>query len=371
MTSLSKKALVILLLLILFTHQVTRAEAAKGIPGSPAFGFGVSLYPNGPMLDQALKLLNDLRPDWLYVPVSWAAASPAADTQPDLAVLDQVMAAAAQWKIAVVLSVSDAPAWAQTPQGPDPRLAAQYAALLVQRYPGTLQALELFPRANTLTGWGSAPNPKSYLALYRAVQNGIAESGADLLLVAAGMQPLGPGQQDPAIAMDDLVFLQGLYDAGGKDMLKVISLQYTDMHADLLLSPLENKGMLFRHYETVRALMLANGHIDGFMWITGFGLPSGSHGQARVNAQDLDQQQEWLQQGYYQLLSQLYIGTAVMQSLNPPPTESAIRAASILQSDQSLHPFYQSLYRMTRANNEELSFQKPGRAKEGRLAKNR
>jgi hypothetical protein len=373
MISWCKNALVVLFLVILVMNQVTHAEAAKGIPGSPAFGFGAMLYPSGPMLDKALILMKDLRPDWLYVPISWADTYVSADAKPDLAALDQVMAAAAQEKIAVVLSVSDAPLWAQTQAGPDAHMAAQFAVLLVQRYPGTVQALELFPRANTLIGWGSAPNPHAYLTVFKTVQTALNAAGSDALLVAAGLQPQDreAASQDAAIAIDDLAFLQGLYDAGGKDVLRVISLQYADMNSDLLASPLNTESLIFRHYEPFRALMLANGHAEGVMWITSFGLPSGLYGHARVNPNNMDEQAKWLQQGYSQLLAQLYVGTAIMQSLNPAPAETDTRAASILQPDESLHPFYHLLRKMSEENDQGSSSLKPGSAKAGNLAKNR
>jgi hypothetical protein len=373
MNSLMKKCLVALLLLTLVAVQVQQAQAAKGMPGSPEFGFGVSIHPDGPFVDEALNLLSDLHPDWLYVPVAWAAVQPAGDVEPDLAVIDKVLSAAAGQQTAVAISLSQAPAWALTDEGPNVELTAQFVALLAQRYPQVVQTLELFPRANTLAGWGSAPNPHAYLTLFTAVQDRLKADGSPVVLVAAGLQPLGKSaeQIDPALEMDDLVFLQGLYDAGGRDRLPVISLQYADTSADLMASPYSVDVMIFRHYEMVRATMLANQHSAGMIWITGFGLPSGAYDQKNVNLDDLAQQETLLLQAYYQAHAQLYIGSAILQSLNPAAEGTAERVASILQPDGSRHPFYQQFRQMTIENNPGDGASRPGSAKKGNLLKHR
>ena len=373
MNALIKKCLVTLLLLTLVNVQVQQAAAAKGVPGSPEFGLGVSIHPDGPLVDEGLNLLSDLHPDWLYVPVSWAAVQPAGEAEPDLAVIDKVLAAALEQQTAVTISLSQVPAWALTDEGPNVELTARFVAVLAQRYPQVLQALELFPRANTLAGWGSAPNPRAYLTLFQAVQDRLKADGSLVVLVAAGLQPLGKSieQIDPALEMDDLVFLQGLYDAGGRERLQLISLQYADTSADLMASPFDVEVMIFRHYEMVRANMLSNQHSDGMIWITRFGLPSGAYDQKKVNSDDLAQQESWLQQAYYQAHAQLYIGAAVLQDLNPGAVNASDGMASMLQPDGSRHPFYQQLRQMMLENNPGDGTARPGSSKNGNLLKHR
>ena len=49
------------------------AQAGRGVPGSPEFGYGARIELDGIYLDQALELAADLRFDWLVVPVRWSA----------------------------------------------------------------------------------------------------------------------------------------------------------------------------------------------------------------------------------------------------------------------------------------------------------
>jgi hypothetical protein len=371
MNSFIKKCLVMILLLTLVSIPVQRAEAAKGVPGSPEFGFGLMLHLDGPLLDETIDLVTELNPDWLYVPVSWVDSQADGSAELNVAALDRVIAKAAQYETPVALSIFQAPDWALTPDGPDAQMAADFAALLVQRYPKTVQALEIFPKANTSHAWGSAPDPRSYLALFAAVQDRLKADGSDVLLIAAGLQLFGTDDTDPAVEMDDLAFLQGLYDAGGQERIRVISLQYADLSAKLMDSPFDKQAQVFRHYEMVRATMLANHHAEGLIWITSFSLPSGVYDQDILNSEDLLQQHNWLQQAYYQAHSQIYIGTAVLQSLNPPPAGFAARTAAMVQPGGARHPFYQMLMEMTMENNPDGTLPKLGRAKMGGLLKNR
>jgi hypothetical protein len=149
MIRLSRLSLVILLALVTSLGTLGAVQAARGAPGSPEFGIGAAYYPGGPYQKEALALAADLDPDWLYVPVSWSAFQPDASMPPRFEALDAVFKTAGDNQIAVVASIYDVPGWAQTAQGPDGVQAAQFVTVLTRRYPQVLQAVELFPRANT------------------------------------------------------------------------------------------------------------------------------------------------------------------------------------------------------------------------------
>ena len=59
--------------------------------------------------------------------------------------------------IAIIARLSNPPAWALTAQGPSTEATAQLVTTLAGRYPGVLQAVEIFPAANTTGGWNAAP----------------------------------------------------------------------------------------------------------------------------------------------------------------------------------------------------------------------
>jgi len=340
-----------------FTPQ-TSAQAGRGVPGSPEFGYGARLELDGIYLDQALELAADLRFDWLVVPVRWSALQP---NTPYWAKLDGVMAFAARNQMAVMISLTQPPASVLTGSGPDPVQTAALVQDLARRYAGTLQALELFPAANVRSGWGADPNPKSYASLYNQVSAQLAAASLPVLLVGCGLQPLAAA---PAAGeMDDLAFLQGVYDAGAHPA--VISLLLNDVNIDPLAAPGATNRRALRHYEEVRQVMTGAGQQSSMVWITAIRAPSGTIQTAKAHSNE-PQQSTWIYQAYAQMRSQLYIGVAVYQSLNPVDPPSS--AHSLVTSEQ-YHPAAAVFRDLLSQNGESVLLPRYGRPKDEGLKK--
>jgi hypothetical protein len=369
MSRFSRFCLAVLLVLAVSLGGLGVVQAARGAPGSLEFGIGTAFYPGGTYPDQALQMAEDLAPDWVYVPVSWAAyqADPAA--APRFEALDAVFQMAERNQIAVAASIVDAPGWAQTGQGPQAGETAKFVTALSQRYPRTLQAVELFPRANTQAAWGGPADPLAYFDLFRQVDAGLRASGSTLTLVAAGLQPLAahPAAGD----MDDLLFLRGLYAAGARDLMPVISLQYVELTGDPLSFPDGGDARVLRHYEDVRKIMVENNHRFGVIWITLICSPSSKIEASGVTIEDDELQVNWMTQIYIQARSQLYLGVIIGQSLNSEREGTAAEGSSMLQGAGLVHPFYAVLKEMISLNKAGSFTIKPGRPKEGNFLKHR
>ncbi len=330
----------LILLILLASTQVAFGQAlsSRGAPGSPEFGIGATLYPQGTAVKDALNLASTLGLDWLSVPVDWAASQPVSTTLPDLEFLDQIMQSAAKNHIAVMVSISNAPAWAKTSRGPDPAYTARFVLYLYRSYSEALQAVELFPGANTLAGWGSQPDPRAYYQLFKQVAEQARGPAPALWLVAAGLRP----QEAHPLAgnMDDLEFLKGLYQQGASALMPVISLQYDALTGDPLRFPDGSERRIYRHYEEVRQVMVANQHQTGLIWITHLSLPSGTINPSDFAYQNLNAQASWLKQAYMQTRSQLYVGVTFGQSLNSEAEDTAAGAPGLLLPGSSgFHQF--------------------------------
>lgn len=370
MTRYLRLILLPVLLLSLIAANFNLTVASPGVPASPEFGFGSILYPQGPYVQEALQLASTLGLDWISVPVSWSAYQSDRASSPRLDALDTIMRYAGEHKIAVMLSVSNAPAWAQTPQGPDPEMTAQFVAALYQRFPKTLQAIELFPRANTRAGWGKPANPEAYFTLFKRVDGQLHQLEAPVVLVSAGLEPLtsSPAQGN----MDDLMFLKRLYQLGASGLMPVISIQFADLAEDTLIYPNGVEHRVLRHYEEVRQIMVENQHKKGLIWITQISLPSGTIDTSDSAIQDVIAQANWMRQIYFQARSQLYIGVTVAQSLNPAPEGlAAAGVPSLLLGEGVYHPFSAMLGDMISLNKTGSVINKPGKPKEGNFAKKR
>jgi hypothetical protein len=315
------------------------------IPGSPNSsdaGFGVHLNLAGRHIQQSLRAAGILQLDWVAVDLDWASSWPDASTQPDIARLDAAMQFAGQNKLSVLLRLWHAPEWARSGSGPDPERTAWFVSNLVKRYAGILQAIELFPQANTEYGWGTAPDPNAYSVLIKTVADSLRETG--VFLVAAGLTPL-PSPQPSNLDIDDLVFLQDLYSTGTTEYLPVVSMCLPLATGGPLQSPRSEEHRVLRHYEEIRQVMLANDHESGLIWITQFNLPSGKINNNDVSYNNLSGQVQWMNQAYHQLRSQLYIGVAFLTDINPPAatTTDSDTPLSLINADLSQHPFYQKL----------------------------
>ncbi len=342
-------SLVAVLSILTAAFYAPPVQAAKGTPNSPDFGYGARIDLAGDYIPEAFQSAARRKMDWVAIDFDWSTRWPEADTQPSLQDLDKAMLTAQKYGLSVLLSLKNTPGWAITANGPDPALTSWLVVSLAQRYPDSLQAIELFPGANTVVGWGSDPNPVAYASLYQIALSSIQNANLSILLVAAGLTPIPADEAESDI--DDLRFLQGLYDAGAAGMMPVISIAMPALTGSPLQSPDGSEHRILRHYEEARQVMLANNHPHGILWITHFSWPSGRIQFGDTSYYQTENQTVWLSQAYRMLRAQLYIGAAFYSALNPSESTGS---TSLIRSDTSHHPFFDMLGKLIAQNNQNL-----------------
>lgn len=357
----------ITLLILAFLFSAVRTpivQAARGVPGSAEFGYGAHLNLNGPQFEQALQLAGSLRLDWLTIDLSWSALMPDPTVAIDFTLLDQAMKVASQNQTAVMLSITQSPAWAMTEQGPNPNLAAILVQMLASRYPGTLQAVELFPGANTPAGWGAPPNATAYWGVFSTVRARLAESGITVELIAAGLEVVSPAANG---SINELDFLRGLYQAGANN-LPVVSLRFSEISGQPSDAAIAGETRMLRRYEAVRQVMLENNQGNSLLWITRLAVPDGTINPAEITTKDSVQQSAWLTQAAAQLRAQLFVGMVVFADLNPTnPSQPAFKGANLLTGGG--HPFSKVLREIIQHNDPGDMTTPPGRAKSDAFTK--
>ena len=345
-----------------------KVQAVAGVPGSPEFGYGAWLHPDGKYFQEGLNLLGELPLDWIAMPLDWALWMPDPAKTGDLSALDRAMQAASAAQTAVMISLSHPPAWAVSSQGPDSQLTAQTVTFLASRYSGILQAVELFPAANTIDGWQAAPDPAAYARLYAEVKSALQSKGLDIILVAGGLRQVA--HSTAGAELNDLDFLSGMYKAGAAKWMDVIGLQFDQVTGSPLNSTADGQAFVLRHYEAVRQIMLENNHQSGLIWITQLCVPDGTINSGDKVYQDPQRQAEWLQQAAIQIRSQLYIGAAFINNINPPsPAASRFGKTSLILNSDSVHPFYSVLKAIIQQTHPEGLEQSSGRPKGNSLLK--
>ncbi len=339
--------------------------AARGAPGSAEFGYGAHLNLNGQYTVEGVHLASDLQLDWLGFDLSWRSVAPKAGSV-DWSRLDPVLEAASRSQLPVMVSLTEAPDWALSAQGPGADQTAQFILQLLKRYPKVVQAVELFPGSNTLQGWGRKPDSQAYMKLVTTMSSAIKKSNLQVRLVGGGLKPVVAEAESQAQDIDDADFLQSLYDRGLRDAVTIVSVQASELTGEPLQAPDKSENRVLRRYENIRQVMLNNGHESGLIWITHLSPPSGALNSEDQKYQDPTAQSTWYSQAYSQLKSQLYIGVAFLSSLNPSDTGSS---ASLIQNQGDYHPFYRSLRELISINRSDHSGSRPGRSKDQPLQK--
>jgi hypothetical protein len=339
-----KKILHILwiIILVLVFNNPGFAVAESGLPNSAEFGYGMRLDLSGTQINPSIAAAASMKLNWLAIDFDWAKIWPAREASPELDPLIEAMALAQQNNLSVMVSIVKPPEWVITPEGPDPTITDQVVKYLARTFPDVLLAIELFPGANTIQGWGTTPDPDAYLGLLKSATQTLNSIGSPVVMVAAGLTPLPPKSQ--AGNMDDLVYLEQLYKAGGQAWMPIISIQLPDTTGDPLLTPTTDERRCLRHFEEVRQVMLAYDHKQGLIWLTDFSWPSGNLHTSDNLYKSSTEQTRWVNQAYQILKAQLFLGVAFFTQINPPGTEGSTRdRVSLIRQDLSLHPAFINL----------------------------
>jgi hypothetical protein len=360
-----KWILITLLVMGLASIPRSTSQAARGKPGTGEFGYGATLNLDGPNLEDAIDLLGDLQLDWLAIDFSWMNFYPQADTQPNWSVLDKVIQAAESNHTAVMLSITHAPAWAMTANGPNPKSTRELIGTLMEHYPDQISALEIFPGANTINGWGVQPDPAVYARFISYLQNSLAGNKHAPILVCGGLIPQPSNVPDGNI--DDIQFLQTMYQNNAIRQLFVISIRYYQITGQPVQSADDSEQRVLRHYQEIRRIMLKNKHENGLIWLTRVSAPDGSIN--RDEDESLGQQTVWLAQAFAQVKTQVYIGAAFYNSINNSPEDTS--QSALLIGDHDFHPFYRVIENLIAGEEQQILQAKRGSLKNGDIIKQR
>lgn len=135
---------------------------------------------------------------------------------------------------------------------------ADFAARFVQRYAGKVNYVIIWNEPNLSLEWGYTPvDAKKYAALLRTVYPAVKAANPEVQVLAGALAPTlaAPGSPD---GVNDLVYLQELYDAGAAPYFDILAIHSYGWYFDPD-EPAAPDLINFRRAELLREIMVANG----------------------------------------------------------------------------------------------------------------
>ena len=179
-------------------------------------------------IQRTLQMVREMGARWVIEYFPWAYIQPSDRAHFDWAHTDAVIDTARQQGLTLVARLDGVPAWARPPQTTwryiDPEHYADYAAFVaafVTRYQGRVPYIIIWNEPNLSSEWGvRPPDPAAYTALLKVASAAAHRADPTVKVLMAG---LAPTLVTDANGMHDTQFLQGVYDAGGRDAFDLLA----------------------------------------------------------------------------------------------------------------------------------------------------
>jgi polysaccharide biosynthesis protein PslG len=148
---------------------------------------------------------------------------------------------------------------------------ADYVAAVVSRYKGQIRYFQIWNEPNLEGEWAGQPDPAEYTALLKAAYQAAHAANPDVVVL---MAPLAPTAERGPANINDLIYMQGMYDAGAGPYFDLGNV----VVYGLGYSPEERRTGLdrinFSRPVLTRAVMERNGDAAKGMWASEYGYMS-------------------------------------------------------------------------------------------------
>jgi polysaccharide biosynthesis protein PslG len=192
---------------------------------------------------------------------------------------DEIVSLTEELGLELIVRLDTSPEWARVgnlhPQTPPDNLVdyGDYVEAVVSRYRGRVRYYQIWNEPNLAVDWGNRPleQPIDPAAATRLLREGFTRAKradpAALILAPA----LSPTIEESPAAMNELKFLQAMYDAGARDYFDIGSVQAYGLYGgpdDRRLGP---RDVTFSRPILVREVMVRNGDAEKPIWVSEMG----------------------------------------------------------------------------------------------------
>ncbi len=193
---------------------------------------------------------------------------------------DNIVDLADKYDMQVIARVSNPPAWTRSQGNEAGSYAppdnvqdfADFVFTLVQRYRGRIRYYQLWNEPNIYPEWGNyAISPEDYTQLLCAGARAARAADPDVVIINGALAStivLQPAAPPPGNALNDLIFMQRMYDAGARDCFDIVAMQGYGLWSGPTDRRMNPRVLNFARPLFMRDLMVANGDAHKAIWIS-------------------------------------------------------------------------------------------------------
>ncbi|RME74036.1 MAG: hypothetical protein D6784_10835 [Chloroflexi bacterium] len=263
------------------------------VMSSPDYSIQVFLFWREEVADRDLQLVQDMGFRWVKQEIPWREVEGGGKGAWHWQAVDRMVNQVEAHNLKMIARLGVQPAWA-APGIPMPEIGPpdnlqdfyDYVYAVASRYKGRIEAYQIWNEPNLAREWGNRPpNPAEYTELLRVGYQAVKAADPQAIVISAGMAPT---TRNDAVAMPDVYFIQGMYDAGASAWFDALGVHAAGFKAPPETDPAEiarnpefnnndsgpeelRRVYGFRHVEDIRRLMVQNGDESKKIVILEFG----------------------------------------------------------------------------------------------------
>jgi polysaccharide biosynthesis protein PslG len=311
-------------------------------------------------IQRNLQLVREMGVPWIVEFFPWAYIEYGKNAF-DWWHTDQVIDHARAQGLKVVARLGLVPAWAR----PDPRDKettfnylnpdhyddfGDFVYAFVDRYRDRVDHIIIWNEPNLSFEWGMRPvDAAAYVDLLKVAYRRAKEANPEIVVLAGALAPTLEPVGSPS-GLNDLIYLQQMYDAGAKDYFDALSAHAYGIRAPIDEAP-DPSRVNFRRIELLREIMQQNGDGEKYVYITEAGWnDSPRWNQAVTPAQRIEntlQALEWVKDKDWIEVLALWVfsypqatrtfsdnWTFVTDDLRPKPIYGEVKKQLTIHNDQ-------------------------------------
>ncbi|HEY63577.1 MAG TPA: hypothetical protein G4O02_03300 [Caldilineae bacterium] len=211
---------------------------------------------------------------------------------------DFLVQAADYYGLDLIVRLDHPPTWARE-DGDFPfnvEAYLKFVGTVARRYQGRIRAYIIWNEPNLASEWGAPPDPSAYTRLLQLAYQAIKREDPLALVVSAGLAPTNE-QSDQA--MDDRVFLEGMYQAGARPFFDALGAHPYGFAYPPDDSHGAHEGLNMSRILDLRAVMAAHGDGAKPIWATEIGWTTHGVGEHAWLTVTLEEQADYLARAWW------------------------------------------------------------------------